>query len=76
MRGLLIANPVSCGVDFTRAAMGQPNPFPAILDVGVQAVFAAAMGAAAVGTFRRAAGQKGLISSYSPGRSPRPPGLH
>jgi hypothetical protein len=56
MRGLLIANPVSYGVDLMRAAIGQPHAFPAVLDVGVQAAFTAAMCAAAIGTFRRAAG--------------------
>jgi ABC-2 type transport system permease protein len=56
MRALVMANPVSYGVDLMRAAIGQPHAFSAVLDVAVQAVFAVAMCAAAVATFRRAAG--------------------
>jgi ABC-2 type transport system permease protein len=52
MRALVMANPVSYGVDLMRAAIGQPHAFPAALDVGVQAVFAGAMCATAVATFR------------------------
>jgi ABC-2 type transport system permease protein len=53
MRALLMANPVSYGVDLMRAAIGQPHVFPAALDVAVQAAFASAMCAAAIATFRR-----------------------
>jgi ABC-2 type transport system permease protein len=56
MRALLMANPVSYGVDLMRAAIGQPHSFSAALDVGVQALFAVAMCAAALVTFRRTAG--------------------
>jgi ABC-2 type transport system permease protein len=53
MRGLLIVNPVSYGVDLMRAAIGQPHVFPALLDVGVQSAFACAMCIAALMSFRR-----------------------
>jgi ABC-2 type transport system permease protein len=56
MRALLIANPVSYGVDLMRAAIGQPHSFPAAIDVGVETLFAATMCAAALATFRRTAG--------------------
>jgi ABC-2 type transport system permease protein len=56
MRTLLMANPVTYGVDLMRAAIGQPHSFPWQLDVGVQCAFAAAMSGAALVSFRRAAG--------------------
>jgi ABC-2 type transport system permease protein len=56
MRALLLANPVSYGVDLMRAAIGQPHSFPAGLDISIQALFAAAMCGAALATFRRTAG--------------------
>jgi ABC-2 type transport system permease protein len=56
MRALVMANPVSYGVDLMRAAIDQPHAFPAALDVAVQVGFAVAMCAAAMTSFRRAAG--------------------
>jgi ABC-2 type transport system permease protein len=56
MRALLVANPVSYGVDLMRAAIGQPHVFSAALDVGVQVAFALAMCLAALAAFRRRAG--------------------
>jgi ABC-2 type transport system permease protein len=56
MRALVLANPVSYGVDLMRAAIGQPHAFGVVVDVAVLAGFAAAMCAAALSTFRRAAG--------------------
>lgn len=56
MRMLVIGNPVSYGVDLMRAAIDQPHVFSAAVDVGVQAVFAAAMCGAAFTAFRRVAG--------------------
>ena len=56
MRALVMANPVSYGVDLMRAAIDQPHAFPVALDVVVQVAFAAAMCVAAVAAFRRAAG--------------------
>ena len=53
MRGLLVINPVSYGVDLMRAAIGQPHMFPALVDVLVQAAFAVAMCGAALVSFRR-----------------------
>jgi hypothetical protein len=56
MRALVLANPVTYGVDLMRAAIGQPHAFSAVADVAVQAVFAVAMSGAALTAFRRAAG--------------------
>jgi ABC-2 type transport system permease protein len=56
MHALVLANPVTYGVDLMRAAIGQPHAFGALLDVSVQGAFALAMGAAALTAFRRAAG--------------------
>jgi ABC-2 type transport system permease protein len=56
MRMLVMANPVSYGVDLMRAAIAQPHAFPASLDVAVQIAFAIAMCFAALTSFRRAAG--------------------
>jgi ABC-2 type transport system permease protein len=56
MRVLVLANPVSYGVDLMRAAIDQPHAFSAVLDVGVQVAFAAAMCGAALTAFRRVAG--------------------
>lgn len=56
MRALVMANPISYGVDLMRAAIGQPHAFSTELDVGVQAVFAAAMCGVALASFRRATG--------------------
>jgi ABC-2 type transport system permease protein len=56
MRVLVMANPVSYGVDLMRAAIGQPHAFSAALDVAVLAAFAAGMCGAALTAFRRAAG--------------------
>jgi ABC-2 type transport system permease protein len=56
MRALVMANPVSYGVDLMRAAIGQPHAFSAALDVAVQVGFAIVMCAAAMTSFRRAAG--------------------
>ncbi len=56
MHALVLANPVTYGVDLMRASIGQPHAFAATIDVGVQAVFATAMCLAALGAFRRAAG--------------------
>jgi ABC-2 type transport system permease protein len=53
MRALLMANPISYGVDLMRAAIGQPHVFPAFLDVFVQVAFAVAMCATALASFRR-----------------------
>jgi ABC-2 type transport system permease protein len=56
MRVLVLGNPVSYGVDLMRAAIDQPHVFSAVVDVGVQAAFAAAMCGAAFTAFRRVAG--------------------
>jgi ABC-2 type transport system permease protein len=56
MRALVMANPVSYGVDLMRAAIEQPHAFSVVLDVGVQAAFTTAMCVAALAAFRRAAG--------------------
>jgi ABC-2 type transport system permease protein len=56
MRLLVMANPVSYGVDLMRAAIEQPHTFSVGLDVGVQVGFAAAMCGAALTAFRRVAG--------------------
>ena len=56
MHALVLANPVTYGVDLMRAAIGQPHTFGALLDVAVQGGFSLAMCAAALTTFRRAAG--------------------
>ena len=56
MRALLLANPITYGVDLMRAAIGQPHVFGWMLDVGVECGFAAAMCIAALVAFRRAAG--------------------
>lgn len=56
MRALVMANPVSYGVDLMRAAIDQPHAFSAVLDVAVQVGFAVVMCAAALTSFRRAAG--------------------
>jgi ABC-2 type transport system permease protein len=56
MRALVMANPISYGVDLMRAAIAQPHAFSVVLDVGVQLAFAAAMCIAALTAFRRAAG--------------------
>jgi hypothetical protein len=56
MRTLLVANPVSYGVDLMRAAIGQPHAFSWVLDVAVQGTFAVAMCGAALLSFRRTAG--------------------
>jgi ABC-2 type transport system permease protein len=56
MRALVLANPVTYGVDLMRAAIGQPHAFSAALDVAVQGAFAVAMCGAALTAFRRAAG--------------------
>jgi ABC-2 type transport system permease protein len=56
MRALVLANPVTYGVDLMRAAIGQPHAFSAVTDVAVQGAFAAAMCGAALTAFRRAAG--------------------
>jgi ABC-2 type transport system permease protein len=56
MRLLVMANPVSYGVDLMRAAIDQPHAFSAALDVAVLAAFAAAMCGAAWTAFRRVAG--------------------
>jgi ABC-2 type transport system permease protein len=56
MRVLVMANPVSYGVDLMRAAINQPHAFPAALDVAVQVGFAVSMCTAALTSFRRAAG--------------------
>jgi ABC-2 type transport system permease protein len=56
MRALVMANPVSYGVDLMRAAIGQPHAFPVAADVAVQIAFTLAMCGAALGAFRRAAG--------------------
>jgi ABC-2 type transport system permease protein len=56
MRALLMANPVSYGVDLMRAAIGQPHAFSVALDVVVLCAFALAMCVAALTAFRRAAG--------------------
>jgi ABC-2 type transport system permease protein len=53
MHGLLLANPVTYGVDLMRASIGQPHLFSLGLDVGVQAAFALAMCSAALVSFRR-----------------------
>jgi ABC-2 type transport system permease protein len=56
MRTLIMLNPVTYGVDLMRAAIGQPHAFAAVLDVVVLGAFATAMCAAALASFRRAAG--------------------
>jgi ABC-2 type transport system permease protein len=56
MRALVMANPVSYGVDLMRAAIGQPHAFSVVADVAVQCGFAMAMCVAALTAFRRAAG--------------------
>jgi ABC-2 type transport system permease protein len=56
MHALLLVNPITYGVDLMRAAIGQPHSFAWTLDAGVEGAFAAAMCAAALGAFRRAAG--------------------
>jgi ABC-2 type transport system permease protein len=56
MRVLVMANPVSYGVDLMRAAIEQPHAFPAAIDVAVQVGFAVMMCTAALTSFRRAAG--------------------
>jgi len=56
MHLLLLANPVTYGVDLMRHAIGQPYAFAAGVDVAVQAGFAVAMCALALTAFRRAAG--------------------
>jgi ABC-2 type transport system permease protein len=56
MRTLLMANPVTYGVDLMRAAIGQPHAFAWVVDVAVLGGFAAAMCGAALVSFRRAAG--------------------
>ena len=56
MRALMMANPVTYGVDLMRTAIGQPHAFPVPVDVAVQAAFALAMCGAALTAFRRAAG--------------------
>jgi len=56
MRALVTMNPITYGVDLMRAAIGQPHRFAWTLDAGIQCAFAAAMCAAALASFRRAAG--------------------
>jgi ABC-2 type transport system permease protein len=56
MRLLVLANPISYGVDLMRAAIEQPHAFSVLLDVGVQTAFAVTMCAAALTAFRRVAG--------------------
>jgi ABC-2 type transport system permease protein len=55
MRVLVVANPVSYGVDLMRAAIDQPHAFPVTLDIAVQGAFSVAMCAAALTAFRRGA---------------------
>lgn len=56
MRALVMANPVTYGVDLMRAAIGHPHVFDWMLDAAVLGGFAAAMCGAAFVAFRRAAG--------------------
>jgi ABC-2 type transport system permease protein len=56
MRALVMANPVTYGVDLMRAAIGQPHAFSVWLDIAVQCGFAVGMCALALTAFRRAAG--------------------
>src|ERR1700722_4176923 len=54
MRLLVMANPVSYGVDLMRAAIGQHHEFGAVPDVGMVAGWALAMCVIAFAAFRRA----------------------
>jgi ABC-2 type transport system permease protein len=56
MRTLMLANPVTYGVDLMRMAIGQPHHFSWGVDVAVQAAFLGAMCASVLAAFRRAAG--------------------
>jgi ABC-2 type transport system permease protein len=56
MRLLVMANPVTYGVDLMRASIGQPHAFAVGLDVAVLSLSAAATCGAALTAFRRAAG--------------------
>jgi ABC-2 type transport system permease protein len=56
MRALLLANPVTYGVDLMRASIAQPHAFPWGLDLAVLGAFAGTMCGAALISFRRGAG--------------------
>jgi ABC-2 type transport system permease protein len=53
MRTLVLVNPITYGVDLMRAAIGQPHPFPVVLDAALLAGFALAMCTIAFTSFRR-----------------------
>jgi ABC-2 type transport system permease protein len=53
MRTLVLANPVTYGVDLMRASIGQPHVFAAALDGGVLVAFAFTMCFTAYAAFRR-----------------------
>jgi ABC-2 type transport system permease protein len=53
MRILVLANPITYGVDLMRAAIGQPHTFPIGLDASLLSAFAVAMCALAFASFRR-----------------------
>jgi ABC-2 type transport system permease protein len=55
MRALVVANPVTYGVDWMRAALGQPHAFDAVLDACVTTGFAVGAGLLALVAFRRSA---------------------
>ena len=55
MRALVVVNPVTYGVDWMRAAIGQPHVFNAGVDALATCGFAAAAGVAASLAFRRTA---------------------
>jgi ABC-2 type transport system permease protein len=55
MRALVVANPVTYGVDWMRAIIGQPHSFDPLLDAGVTLAFAAGASVWALAAFRRTA---------------------